>query len=70
MICINKLVNNASLKFEPTIIPNELVLVYDADLMNLTNIQETLMSQEVRKGLVDSVIKSAMKFLENKISLG
>lgn len=69
MICINKLVNNASLKFKPTIIPNELVLVYEADLMNLTNIQETLMLQEVRKGLVDSGIKSAMNFLENKIVL-
>jgi len=61
---IGKLVNNVNLRVEEQSIPNE--LIYDADLMNLSNIQLTLSSKEVRQELIDSGIEAAKAFLNTR----
>jgi predicted acylesterase/phospholipase RssA len=58
---ISKLVNNVSLRVEEQTIPNE--LIYDAEFMNLSKIQLTLSSKEVRQELIDSGIEAAKAFL-------
>ena len=58
---ISKLVNNVNLRFEEETIPNE--LIYDADLMNFSNIQSTLSSKELRQSLIDSGIEAGKIFL-------
>lgn len=58
---ISKLVNNVSLRFEEQTVPNE--LIYDAELMNLSNIQLTLSSKEARQNLIDSGIEAGKLFL-------
>ena len=61
---ISRLVNNVSVKFEEKEIPNE--LVYETELMSLTNIQLTLSSKEERQRLIDFGIESGKKFLLEK----
>jgi predicted acylesterase/phospholipase RssA len=58
---ISKLVNNVSLRVEEQTVPNE--LIYDAELMNLSKIQLTLSSKEIRQELIDSGIEAAKAFL-------
>jgi predicted acylesterase/phospholipase RssA len=60
---ISRLVNNVALKPEDKKLQNE--LVYDADLMNWSNIQLALSSKEERQRLIDSGIEAGMGFLEN-----
>lgn len=61
MSFIGKLVNNVNLRVEEKPIPNE--LVYDVDLMNLSNIKMTLSSKEIRQQLIDNGIEAGKKFL-------
>lgn len=61
MSFIGKLVNNVNLRVEEKTIPNE--LVYDVDLMNLSNIKMTLSSKEIRQQLIDNGIEAGKKFL-------
>jgi NTE family protein len=61
---ISRLVNNVSVKFEEKEIPNE--LVYETELMSLTNIQLTLSSKEERQRLIEFGIESGKKFLLEK----
>ena len=58
---IGKLVNNVSLRSEEQTVPNE--LIYDAEPMNLSNIQLTLSSKEVRQELIDFGIEAGKSFL-------
>ena len=64
---ISKLVNNVSLREKEQVVPNE--LVYEADFMNLSNIQLALSSKEIRQALVDSGIEAGRKFLSNQTLL-
>jgi hypothetical protein len=61
---INRLVNSVASKFEEKEIPNE--LIYDTDLMTLSNIQLTLSSKEERQRLIDFGIESGKTFLLEK----
>jgi predicted acylesterase/phospholipase RssA len=58
---IGKLVNNVSLRIEEQTVPNE--LIYDAEPMNLSNIQLVLSSKENRQELIDFGIEAGKKFL-------
>jgi predicted acylesterase/phospholipase RssA len=58
---IGKLVNNVSLRIEEQTVPNE--LIYDAEPMNLSNIQLALSSKENRQELIDFGIEAGKKFL-------
>jgi len=61
---INRLVNSVASKFEEKEIPNE--LIYDTDLMTLSNIQLTLSSKEERQRLINFGIESGKTFLLEK----
>lgn len=61
---ISRLVNSVASKFEEKEIPNE--LIYDTDLMTLSNIQLTLSSKEERQRLIDFGIESGKTFLLEK----
>jgi predicted acylesterase/phospholipase RssA len=61
---INRLVNSVASKFEEKKIPNE--LIYDTDLMTLSNIQLTLSSKEERQRLINFGIESGKTFLLEK----
>jgi len=58
---IGKLVNNVGLRIEEQTVPNE--LIYDAEPMNLSNIQLALSSKENRQELIDSGIEAGKTFL-------
>lgn len=61
---ISRLVNNASVNSNCTSnIPYE--LKYDAALMSLDNMKETLYSCEIRKNLIDKGLKAGEEFLSN-----
>lgn len=61
---ISRLVNNASVNSNCTSnIPYE--LKYDAVLMSLDNMKETLYSCEIRKNLIDKGLKAGEEFLSN-----
>ena len=61
---ISRLVNNASVNSNCTSnIPYE--LKYDAALMSLDNMKETLYSSEIRKNLIDKGLKAGEEFLSN-----
>ena len=61
---ISRLVNNASVNSNCTSnIPYE--LKYDAALMSLDNMKETLYSSEIRKNLIDKGLKAGEEFLTN-----
>jgi predicted acylesterase/phospholipase RssA len=65
---ISRLVNNVSVNVEEKEIPNE--LIYEAELMSLTNIQLTLSSKEERQRLIESGIEAGKEFiLDQKITL-
>ena len=61
---ISRLVNSVASKFEEKEIPNE--LIYDADLMTLSNIQLALYSKEERQRLIDTGIESGKTYLLEK----
>ena len=58
---ISKLVNNVNLRVEEQNIPNE--LIYDTELMNFTNIKNTLSSKDIRQELIESGIECGKLFL-------
>lgn len=58
---IDKLVNNVSLRIEEQTVPNE--LIYDAEPMNLSNIQLALSSKENRQELIYFGIEAGKTFL-------
>jgi len=63
---ISKLVNNVAARFEEKEIPNE--LIYETDLMSLSNIQLTLSSKEERQRLIDFGIEAGKTyFLEKRL---
>jgi predicted acylesterase/phospholipase RssA len=61
---INKLVNNVAARFEEKELPNE--LVYETDLMSLSNIQLTLSSKEERQRLIDFGIDAGKTYFLSK----
>ena len=61
---ISLFVTSVAEKFDGKDIPNE--LIYDNDLMTLSNIQLTLSSKEERQRLIDFGIDSAKTFLLEK----
>lgn len=61
---ISRLVNNVAIKTEDLDIPNE--LIYEAELMNWTNIQLALTSKEERQRLINDGIESGKIYLLNK----
>ena len=58
---ISRLVNNVAIKTEELNIPNE--LIYEADLMNWSNIKLTLTSKEERQRLINDGIESGKTYL-------
>jgi predicted acylesterase/phospholipase RssA len=61
---INKLVDNVAARFEEKELPNE--LVYETDLMSLSNIQLTISSKEERQRLIDFGVDAGKTYFLSK----
>jgi len=64
---ISRLVNNVAIKTEELNIPNE--LIYEADLMNWSNIKLALTSKEERQRLINDGIESGKTYLLDRQNL-